>query len=325
MAEIDELIAVYKASLDSVTEFEKAQLEKELWDVYCSSCVNGKLPGPRRDWFKSVMDEPQGRYEHRSLMLASGPWVLPFWKMYEAKIPHWTVFRLYHSAKQRAVELETSYEEASEHVIRAHPSKPVAAFSKLVPSSRTFPSGTDLLRAAGPPPAEEGPSFEPGPAARFDPSDSQSAKTRAFVSALNSLVDGYVAASLHGLPGDEDYLNKSVSDFLMFVEEASEDLRRRVGAYRVRSKNVVIAPVRVTRSQFRTACEVLGVTCSYGSPVDLKACKRMMMKRAARLHPDRNGGSHAAVSEYKAVIDSYDVLEKYAEGIRQEDGDSTHG
>ncbi len=304
MSEIDDLVAVYKASLDSLSEQKKAELEKELWDVYKSSIPAGQAAGHRRAWFKSVFDDSPTRYEHRQHMLSSGSWVQPFWDLYESGVPHWTIFRLYQTARTLAVEKSVIPAVAAKRVLEAHFSGKVV---DLPPDSRPEESAPEELVPLADPFVQ----------------DSQISRTKAFIARLASMTDEYVKASLVGLSADQASVRKAVSDFSSYVSEASEDFRRKLSS--LRSSATRDAQPRVSRSQFRSACEVLGVSFQFGGPVDLKACKRMMLNRARDLHPDKNGGSHSARAEYQAVIESYGLLESYAEGMKNENGEFANG
>ncbi|MGH9919815.1 MAG: hypothetical protein ACRD6W_13245, partial [Nitrososphaerales archaeon] len=83
---------------------------------------------------------------------------------------------------------------------------------------------------------------------------------------------------------------------------------------------------RVSRDNLREAAEVLGVSVVWGRDVDLKKAKKIMLTRAAQLHPDQKGPqTDQQKAEYRAVIEAYKTIERYMEGRKShEDGERSH-
>jgi len=322
MNELDKLVAAYKSECGAMSEKQKAESERRIWAVRYSSLGPDVPKGDRREWLASALGGTSAEYEHRSNLIGAGAWADPFWGMADSGASLYTVIRLFRDARKIVTSGQATHEDAVRSVIDGYNSLGYMArspegkvFRKSGPGGRT-PRPSD-------PPSVPGPSDRPKDY-NFDGSSSQNSRSKKFLSELMSLADSYVLSSLAD-PDADEALNLRIAkdDFLSYVREAAEDLRRRVTASRSVARKDVRRQ-RVTREHFRHACEVLNLPYVYGHAVDLRFCKRTMLKRAGPLHPDRNNGSHSAQSEYQAVIESYAVLEKYTEGLKNENGDRNH-
>lgn len=318
MSEIDRMIAQYVEQRPSMKEKQKAEAERRLWEAHCASLPEGERPGYRRDWFQEVLDGPAAGYEQRQMMLNAGPWVDPLWAMLDSGSAHYAVVRLFRKAKELAAKDQVPHEQAVRRVIDEYGASGHLSYSA---DGKVFRRLSPTEKARSVPPASIS-ELEVDPS--FDGSSSQNSRSKKFLLQLALLTDGYLKSSFGELEESDALLLKLASDeFIGFVREAAEDLKRRVNSVRSSVKTAGRRQ-RVSREQFRQACEVLNLPYSYGQKVDLRFCKKTMLKRAGPLHPDRNRGSHSAQVEYQAVIESYDVLEKYSEGQKHENGERSH-
>lgn len=108
-----------------------------------------------------------------------------------------------------------------------------------------------------------------------------------------------------------------VDDFITSIKVAIEDFRRSVYKKRKEKKE---DEIRVGRRTLAMACEVLGITCNFGKvpTCGWNQARVIYSKRAAQLHPDKNNGSEATVSEYQRVIESWEALKTYRRQIEEQ-------
>lgn len=316
MSDVSKLIAQYREQRGSMGEKQKAEAERRLWEAHCVSSGAGNH-GYRRDWFAKVLDGSAGAYEHRQMMLNAGPWVDPLWDMLDKGAAHYVVVRLFRQAREVAAKEQIAHERAVRRVIDEYNAAGVVAHSQ---DGKVFRRMTPTEKARSiPPPSDHEPDSD------FGSLGTQNARSKKFLIQLSVLTDSYLKSCVEG-PDDDTQLalRMASEEFVSFVREAAEDFKRRVNAVRsmVRKES---RRQKVSREQFRQACEVLNLPYAYGQKIDLRFCKKTMLKRAAPLHPDRNNGSHSARAEYQAVVESYQVLEQYAEGMKlNEDGERSH-
>jgi hypothetical protein len=323
------LITQYKQTANSTNWKRKAELEKEI-----RNAIFDEDPQPRGPFgivLARFLGGSRQDYDHRSTLLNSGPWVNSFWNMLDKGVAQYTVIRLYRESKALAEKENMEFVDAAEYVIDDYEK---SGYSASTPDGRKFRKAAPYSksqRSSAPPVSTPLPAAMPVNGAGEEPSflsmDSQQSRSKTLLVRLNVLVEDFVRASMVEYK-DVDFheQQKAVDDFRHFVHEACEDLRRNVN--RLRATAVKSAKAKkVSRDEFRKACEVLGLGqgFTFGKEINLTAAKRAMLKRAAQLHPDHNGGETNKVQEYQTVIESLAVLETYVKGLNSHaTGERTH-
>lgn len=315
MSKFEELLAKYKESRHSMTAKQLTEAERELWKAYCFELPGAKT-GNRRDFFRKYFEDHYYSYENRQVLLEAGSAIDKLWDLFDQKMTHFTVIRLYRHAKKLSLSNGIPLNEA------------VASVLEKFSNGMLLPSPDGKLYRRGNPTKKTISNDQPRPSlvnSEVDSGSAQNTRSKKFLLELTVLTDEYLKSSFGDLGIDETAaVSISRNEFVSFIREAVEDLKRRVSAIRVTVRKES-RKQKISREQFRMSCEVLNLPYSYGQKIDLRFCKKLMLKRASPLHPDRNNGSHAAQSEYQAVIEAYTTLEKYAEGLNvNETGERNH-
>lgn len=313
MNKLQELITTYAQERGQMSEKQKAEAEVRIWDMHLTSIPRGEEKPERRYWLSSTLNGTLAEFELRNSLINAGAWVEPLWKMSESGTPLYTIIRLFRKARFMAVSDKMPCEAALRVVLDYYNSGYDARSQNGKAVKRRHPTFKPRSKSSIPPSEHE--------RINSDSSSSQNTRSKQFLSDIMSLVEVYSTASVSDL-GSDDFvlLQMAKEDFMNHAREAVEDFRRRISASRASSRKNE-KKQKITRDKFKRACEVLNLPYTYGRPVDLRICKRTMLKRAGPLHPDRNNGSHSARVEYQAIIESYVTLETYSEGLKNENGD----
>ena len=161
----------------------------------------------------------------------------------------------------------------------------------------------------------------------MDMDGTQNTRSKQFMTRVMSLSDEFLRTSVPDLSEiDSMTMKLAKDDFVSFVRESVEDLRRKILTMRQQSKKDRGRASRVSRDGLREASEVLGISVVYGVDVDLHRAKKIMIRRCAQLHPDKNGPvTEQQKNEYTAVVNAFKTLETYMEGRKlNENGERSH-
>ncbi len=312
MNALPQMINEYKEKKDSLSDKEKAEFEERLWNAYLRSdmCERG---AEKRKWLKDILNGHQADYEMRSSLWRAGEWVDPFWNLLQNGESMWTVTRLFRETKKLVFEGNMPREPAIKYVINSYESTGYQVESH----GKKYRRRTSAERVKLNP--ELAPNSIP-----FRGLSNQNTKSKQFTLRLIALAKEYVSSSIEGvLPIDDPEALKVTEDFIAIVQEAGEDLRRRV--YDVKSQSKQSSkPRKIGREQVRQACEVLGLSMTSGQNINLKAAKKAMLRRASQLHPDRNNNSNQTQLEYQAVVEAYKTLELFMEGMKSNESGASH-
>jgi hypothetical protein len=315
-AELKELLAQYRANGKSMSEKAKAIAESSIWNVWQNTAGMPKYKD-RRHWASATFGGAPAEYEIRSQLLQAGPWVDSLWALIDEGISRSSVRQLFRQARTVAAGEKISLAEAVQNVIDEYKKKGHEAHT---PDGKVYRRMSPLEKQRSQPPPEDVP-------IEMDMDSTQNRRSKQFLLRLSALSDEFLRTSVPGLSGIDDMSMKLAKDeFISFVREAAEDLRRRVYIMRAQSKKDRTRESRVSRDKLRQASEVLGMSVVWGRDLDLRKAKKIMITRCAQLHPDRTGGmNEQQKAEYTAVVEAYKTLERYMEGRKShEDGERSH-
>lgn len=306
MSDLSKLISQYKNNISSMSGKQTAEAEKHLVDAWMNVNLQNPSADARNEWIRNTLGVKTQDYEMRSMLLRAGQWVDHLWKMHDHGTPIRTIVRLFREARDEASTKQVSHHQALEKVINQYENTGFLAHTK---------DGKIYRRP--------GPSMKTEIGTPFSQSDNQKTRSSNFISQVSTLATEYVRTSILPSGLDEVEIQKPIDEFVSFVNEACEDLRKRVTS--IRSHGLKDAKKqKISRDGLRRACEVLGISAVYGRPVNLRSAKKIMFKRAAELHPDKCA-STTSTREYQAVIEAYHDLETYMEGLKtNEHGNHDH-
>ncbi len=310
---LEELVQLYRETQDTLSEWEKAELENQIWEAR----FDREGPGlsrisERREWFRNKFGGNCNIYEKRSALFRSREWTQPIWDKINGGMPLTTAYPLYKRAKELSKVSGDSEQKSLEIILK----NPRAGLPPIPP-----PSGVQVITA----PPVIAPKEEPIPVIHHkkekinpkeEPSETpQISNSKEYFRRMKDLTDSFVKSSLVDI---EPYLADQLSqEFTGWVREAYDDLRRKVSKHRQEASRTDNPRKRVSRAVFKRACEVLAFQAVFGKSLDLRAAKRRMITRARDLHPDRRDGSTETVAEYRAVVEAYQVLEQYTDEMTQ--------
>jgi hypothetical protein len=312
------LLVDYKEKLATMSEKQKAESEQCIWMAWEETPNMPKFES-RRDWAVATFGGSAAEYETRSMMLLAGPWTEPLWRMVDEGVSRGSVRNLFRQARKMVADEQVPHETALQRVIEAYNKMGYVAKTADGKVYRRM-SPTEKQRSRPPPAMEDVP-------IEMDMDSTQNRRSKLFLSRLTSLTDEFLRKSVPGLNGIDELQTKIYRDeFVSYMREAVDDLRRRVYALRSSAKKERTRLSRVSRDSLRLASEVLGISVVWSQDVDLKKAKKIMLTRAAQLHPDQKGPqTEQQKAEYRAVIEAYKTLERYMEGRKShEDGERSH-
>jgi hypothetical protein len=254
-AELKELLAQYKGSSAQMSEKAKAIAENNIWNVWQNTAGVPKYKD-HRHWAAATFGGAPAEYEIRSQLLQAGSWVEPLWAMIDEGISRSSVRNLFRQARASSIKKKLPPAEALSEVIDEYNKTGHQAHT---PDGRVFRRMSPLEKQRSQPP----PSMSDIPT-EMDMDSSQNRRSKQFLSRLTALADEFLRTSVPGLSGiDEMGAKIAKEEFVSFVREAAEDLRRRVYVLRSQMKRDRDRASRVSREELRYASEILGYP-SYG-------------------------------------------------------------
>jgi len=300
MTELYDTINRYLKSKDSMNEKAKAEMETKIWDSWRKAGLKKYLN--KRDWARDVFNGPSFEYTFRAQLLQAGPWADPLWKLIDEGMSRHSAIRIFRIAKDRVAKEQIQNHEALQQEIDSYNSTGHSAKSQ---SGKIYRRRTPEEKYRSSVPSSVDVEID------MDIDGSHGTRSKQFMTRIVALADEFLRTSLPGLTGIEDIvIKRSKEEFISFIRESVEDLRRKVSSARQQSKKDAV--VRVSRDALREASEVLGVSIVYGVGADLRKAKKIMIRRCAQLHPDKNGPmSDSQKNEYTAVVNAYKTLENY--------------
>ena len=301
--DLERLVAQYRGTDPSPTEWEKAELESKMWEL--STAVERKTMN-RRLWVSELLGIPQSTVACHGALLASGDDSEILWvKLANNEVTLSTAAKLIVEAREWARSKQTTVKLALEEVLRRYYSE--RTFTSIVngiPVRRRSPSRLPRTPEPAPPP--------PTPAAPANGAEEGAEKS--FWDDFRSLVAPFVASKLKS--ADPIVAEALWREFERDLKILLGDFQRRIyRAARATNEQGKVALRTVSRTKVREACEALDLPVPHrdGEPVDLKAALSQKWKMAKAYHPDANGGlqTESTREKLKAALDAYDCLEQY--------------
>jgi hypothetical protein len=295
---LQSLLDEYHRTVDSLTEKEKAILERKIW-VEAKRIHKSKYPD-YRSWVIDGMGEKPNSLEKRARLINFGDWTEPLWKRIDSEgMPVHTCVMLARKAKQTAAQSGASHAEALKKVLENYDSDD-STYVATTPDGKTYRRRRPKTKVKKP--KQNG----------HKEWELEVKNSRELWSLLDSIFSHFISFRLAGL--DESVQNDLTKDFTYQLRAVYEDFIKEVNRFRreIRLKN----QNRIGVYKLRQACEALGVqTPGRGKPVNMKDVKVRYRKLAARFHPDRNGGKDDMIKQYHAVNEALETIKAYMEGL----------
>jgi len=318
------LIDAYRRDQSTLTERQKAELESQIWALAPADVRRASSSGANKGrrgkafWLADMFGPEGAAYDHRYLLLHSGQLAEPLWdRVDNHNLSRYTAVFLLREAREKAAIENIDASEALAHVLANYDTLPIA----------TSPLGKTVRRRPG--------SKLPDPKKVMEKRARNAASVATFkedeASFWNKLradLAAFVGERLQGAEpaAIEEVWRSFERDLNMLVETVGHRLTRLAAEVRKGQQR------DVGRAQVIAACRVLCMDPpSPGKPVNMKTARAQRGKLGALYHPDSNPAGDDARPKYEAVMQSYVVLEKYAEhfGITKENvngiGGSNHG
>lgn len=294
---LQNLLDEYRRTASSLTEKEKAILERRIW-------VEVKKTQKYRRYSDWVKDSDVGlsiyKCQNRMAMINSGDWINPLWERIdgESKMPLSTAVKLLKKAKAAAAETGRSGAEVLQEVLDEYDNDEDTIVSTLA-DGRVFRKKKPKTKIEEP--RLNGHEWEV---------DVENAKK--LWALLDTVMGKFLKSRLKGL--DQSVREDLTKDFIFQIRAVYEDLMKEVTRHRKDLKREAI--IRIGAYKLRQACEALGVpTPKPGDPVNIQEAKVRYRRLAARFHPDRNAGQENMIKQYHAVNEALETIKMYMENI----------
>lgn len=297
-----DLIKKYESAWDSLSEKEKAQAEKEVWDA-TDHIVRHSYQ--RREYLAAFLSGTQAKVQVREALLNAGSAVDILWeRIHAGKMLPTTAHSLLRRAKGRVELHKETLVEGLAFVLMDHDSLPIAHTSDGREFRRRNPSSLRRPPAKGERPAKK---------------KGGSDDSKLIFGQIRGMVAAYCAARMEGLdPIVSERIMQSVSKDLnaVLVEFAG-----RVYRAAQQEKQEIKLMVEIGRREIIEACRVLRMDPPRaGTPVNMSLAKRQKRILARLFHPDANDGSNSFTEQYDEVVKAYEMIESYNQKISGEVG-----
>ena len=300
----------YIKSRNSMNEKAKAEAEQNIWNMW-NVVPEMTRYDSRRTWAWKELNVSTSEAEIRSQLLQAGTWTDPLWQMIDSGMSRSTIRNLFRKARDKFSKEDVSHSEALKQVVHQYNSSGHLAHTQ---SGSVYRRRTPEEKQVSEPVSLDTVTL------LMDMDGSQSTRSKQFMARVLALTDEFFRTSLPGLASvDDTSMQLAKTEFTSVIRESVEDLRRKVYNMRQTSKEDLGRSTRVSSVDLRNAVDVLGLAVDYGTQVDLRKAKKIMLRRCAQLHPDRSGQKNQEqLNEYTAVVNAYKTLEKYMEGLTNE-------
>ena len=311
-AQLDGLMAEYRARRDKLTQREKAQTEANIWRLMKSIIGPGVTKEyEKRDWLKAEFGGTTAEYDDRAQIWRYGAWADPLWKHIDEKgLPLHTAILISRRVKNLAANSGASLVTVLAQELENYESSGYRVQTK---DGRVFRAKRPYQK---PPPSLDlrAPTkFTPPRPTYKTPVPVKNSKD--FMAQARDLVDELAAATLPSI--DEYIVSELKTDLLEWIKQGWDEFRRKSNFHRADAKREKLAKIGATR--FRQACEVLGLKATFGKTFEREKLRKCYVKRVTPLHPDKNNGSHERQHEYEAVVDAYRLLCDYLDQMKEKE------
>lgn len=300
-ATIEDLVAKHKAAL---TEYERAQIECELWDNHAGADVRAIMD--RERWLKKLTGENGNKTGLRQTLLNAGPDIDEIWtRIIRDGMPLPTAWGRLKAAGAYATENKIPLTEGVKIALSEYDGWP-AARTKSGQMYRKRPPYSVADR----------------PVRRVKRTHINPDAERKFWIELKQKISVFIGDRL----GDVDHLtaNRLQRDFGIRLQTICDEFSSKINAARIRArKDNAVDSAAVKFARVRAACVALAVDPPgrNGLPVDLSAANRNKKKLVVQYHPDANQDGNYTdekAAKYNEVIEAYTTLELYNDQLPKE-------
>lgn len=277
----------FQAVKDGAGNKKLAELENHIWEgkqgVGFDTPENGELdPNKRRrSWLVNTLGGSSSEYECRFFLLLSGSWTdILFDKWDKKQMSANMVGNVARSAKRLAKKYQKPPEEILEKLLKQY-----KGTVKSIEDVEEFTAFTD----------SEG--------------NGHADTAKELKKQVHQVALEYLSKALEEAGAPEDSIRKVYEEFKQGVDPVLRDLFRNITQAK-KQEDFHTLSMKVSRTAFIQACEVVGLVSVYGKPLSKNWdwLRPRIAKRAATFHPDTNP-SHE--EEYRRLIKAQEVLGEY--------------
>lgn len=289
---LDELIAKYRSSSGGMTEREKAEVEKEVWELHRREMGVPVTAGARREALKKLLDADQYSSSHRYTLLNAGSAGDPLWDLvHKKKLLMRAACEIVRDAR-KICGPGMPMSEAVGKALHMYESRPHVRHLNGIPyRTRIIGESPESQRRV-----------------------EKTAEAKLWGS-IKSQITHYLderTPNLDPLVRKKFATETSVA-LRVVADEFRNKLRRLVESHDTKKD----ADALMKMDEVDKACQFFGVdTPAFGRPVDLDKANKAKKAMARSLHPDLHGGDKRHLDQYHEVMAAYEVLEKYNSQIK---------
>lgn len=283
--ELLHLAAHYRTNASTMTDKQKAEIEKRLWDLTGPEDRQQK----RYVWLKAVCGADENRASKRATILAFGSSAEVLWdRMAKQQMLLGTAATLVSDARLLAEAENLKLGEALHAAIERYDALPNITYVGVVPlRKKAFTRGRSRAAAV----AENG--------------------DKVFWTALKGLISKHLDSKLKGV---EPFAAETISkEFEVSLKIAFEDLKQRIRTMQRRENiSIEVMGTALTKRDVEDACAALSMSPPHhiGDPIDMEKAKQQKKRLALLYHPDIKGDT-SAQQNLDEVVKAYKTLEAY--------------
>lgn len=270
---------------------EKAKLEHDIWGL-AKYLVKQDPDGgghSRRTWLRDTFGTPPGISDHRVGVYVAGAWAHSLFDLMDEE-------RI--STRNAAILLRKTKKLA-----KKHSRTPGGVFKELLAQYDGTLYSIENAVLEG--------EVQTG---AVDLNGSARGLTLKFKSNVRHLAHEYVKNVTRKVDLDVEQQKKLMAQFSADIDQVLQDLVRNVNTRKQQAKEEGLD--KIGSSTFYWACEVLGISGTFGKDIDLQLVGKQTRIRARDLHPDRNNNPSARV-EYENVTRASEILHQYSHFCRK--------
>ena len=278
---IIQLCKDYKAKENSANQKELAKAEDAIWNGI--KRLNKKNLVQRRMWFRDKFGGSIAKYEDRASIFNMEPIISNLiWDKINNGLAITSAIRLIRNAKHETrSNKDLSLIDAFKTEIIFHESG-----GKRTKQGKIHAAIKSSTQA-----------FVPNIVGRKELSNHIKKITKNFIDNNIEDADDYSVDKI--VNSLNDWIDDGLKDFLVSFDK----LKRGVRSERI---------IKIGSKNFNWACEVLGVSGTFGQKINTKVVKKRHHERIKFLHPDHNNGSEKHNAEYQSVNEAKSILIDYA-------------
>lgn len=302
MTEVETLVETYKQKYSTMSEHDRARMERALW---LAAPASTRSTSKRDVWLLDYLARDSSfTYKMRAEMLNAEPATNAIWERVEAgTLPFSAGYRVLRNAKTLSATEDIDLAEGVERAL--------AEYDGL-PSRRTLADGTVINTKI--------PNFRPIKASGKKPKRSRGRPNKQpamdeFWDALRDQIVAHVSARASGV--DPIKLTEITKEFSADVQTLIKEWQQRISRLAVRTAEAVEAAPE--RKNILSACRILGVDPPRpGKNIDdifLAKAKQKKKLLVRQYHPDTQG--EATRAAFEAVMEAFEVIKAAHTGGEQ--------